>query len=880
MSVFSRFANLFRSQRLDHDLDEEMQSHLAMRAEDNARAGMTEHDAQLDARRRLGNETLLREKMHQVRTLHWLETILQDMRYGLRMLRRSPGFAFVAVLTMALSIGATTAVFTLVESVLLRPLPYREAGRLVTITATMPRLHREIAASPDYFAWRDSNHTLAGAAGYDVADFNFSGAGDPDRLKGAYTTANFFSVLGIQPQLGRGYTTDEDKPGAANVAVLCYSLWQTRFQGATDVAGRKILLDGEPTLVIGVMPKAFRFPDATVQPEFLVPLRLHPFKADPSQPMRLMKVLARTNSGVSLERARYDLDNLSQQLTASFPVGLQRLFASRSVLVRSLQTELVGGVQRSLWVALAAVGFVLLIGCLNIASLQLARAIQRGPEVGIRSALGAGKGRLLRQLFTENLVLSSCGACGGLALALGAVRLARAAKLHALPVISDLHVDGWVLAFTMLITIASGFLFGLAPALWAARSDPAKAISKGARATSSPGHRRMRNLLVVTELSLALVLLAGAGLMIHSFARLMAEDPGFNPHDLLTAQMNLLETNYPTPERRRAFTAQLSDRLRSLPGVESVAAGSSLPLQSYNGGMGVIIEGQPEPLPGTLPIISSIDAMPGYFHALETPILAGRDFKSSDNATALPVAIVNQSFVRQFFPDGDALGKRFRGSREGSPWISIVGVIGDVRHLGVDQAPSPEMYFPVFQADLNEITLSVALRTHDVTGAAAAVRNEVKMLDANQPVFDVVSMDALLSESVATRRFSMFLLGAFALLALVLAAVGIYGVLSYSVAQRSREIGIRVALGSTQGRVLKLVLGEAALLTAAGIVIGVGAALALTRFMAGLLYNVRATDPLTLFAVSALLIVVGLLAGFLPARRASRVDPMIVLRSE
>jgi predicted permease len=466
MSIIRRIVSVFRSGKMEQDLADELRSHLEMRAEDSNDAGLPEQEAQLDARRRLGNELRLREEMRQIHTWRWLETVWQDIRYGLRTLRRSPGVTFVAMATITLTIGATTGVFTLVESVLLRPLPYQDPSRLITVTTLIPRLKRQMASSADYFAWRDQSHTLAGASGYDVADFNFSGAGDPDRIQGAFTTANFFPVLGVQPLLGRGYTPEEDRFEAANVAVLCYSLWQARFQGATDVVGRKIVLDGEPTQVIGVMPPDFRFPDASVQPEFLVPLRLHPFKADPKQPLRIMRVLARRNSRISLERARGDLDNVSKQLMASFPSGWQRLFDGRTVIVRSLQSELVGGVQRPLLVALAAVGFVLLIGCLNVASLQLARAVERSSEMGIRSALGAGKTRLLRQLVTENLVLSCCSAGGGLALAFGAVRVVQAARLHALPVVSDLHVDGSVLAFALLITIGSGLFFGLAPALW------------------------------------------------------------------------------------------------------------------------------------------------------------------------------------------------------------------------------------------------------------------------------------------------------------------------------------------------------------------------------------------------------------------------------
>ena len=878
MSWFSRIAATFRHNKEDHELAEELRSHQEMRARDNIQAGMSAHEAGLDARRRFGNSALIQEQTRAQHLFVWLETLLQDTRYGLRTLRRAPGFTLAAIVTMALSIGAVTAIFTLVESILLRPLPYQDPARLVSISTFMPKANAEVTVSPDYFAWRDSSRALAGVAAYSVDDFNFSGAGDPDRLQGAFTTANFFSVLGVRPYLGRTYSAAEDKPESANVIVLTYGLWQSRFHGAAGVLGRQVLIDGEPSLVIGVLPREFRFPSAQARPELLAPMRLHEFKADPKQPMRILQVLARMRPEVSLALARADVQTISDRLMAQYSEGYQRFFAGRTVNVRGLRSELVGVLQRALLVALAAVGFVLLIGCLNITSLQLARAVQRGPEVGVRSALGAGKGRLMRQFFTESLALSCCGALAGIVLAFAAVSLAGRAKLRALPAYSDLHVDGWVLAFAAFITIASGLFFGFAPALWALRSDPANAISRGARATYGALHRRMRNLLVVAELAVALVLLAGAGLMIHSFVRLLTVEAGFNPHHLLTARINLLEANYPTAERKIAFAQQLTERLRALGDVESVAISTGMPLLPYNGGMGLFVEDKPEPPAGMAPIISGIEVQPGYFHALQISLLAGRDFVAADSAAPAPVAIVNRAFVRRFFSGGEALGKRFRGSRQGSPWITIVGVVDDVRHNGLDQDVSPEFYSPLSLA--NTASLVIALRTHDASGAAAAIRNQVKAIDANQPVFNILAMDELLADSLATRRLSLALLGSFALLALGLAAIGLYGVLSYSVAHRSQEIGIRMALGSTQTRVLNLVLREAVLLALAGVVLGIAGALVLTRFMASLLYNTRAYDPLTMIAVSALLLVVGLLAGYLPARRASKVDPMIALRAE
>lgn len=880
MSLFSRFANVFRGSRLDRELQEELNSHLEMRAAENAKAGMSSEAAAHDARLRLGNQTLLLEQTRQVRIVHWLETLVQDLRYGFRSLRRAPGFTLVAVLTMTLSIGAVTAVFTLVESVLLRPLPYKDPERLVALATFMPRVHREITASPDYFAWKDSSTTLSGVVGYEVEDQNFSGPGDPDRLKGAFTTASIFDVLGVHPILGRGFTADEDKPGAPNLAVLSWSLWQDRFHGDKQVLGTKIVIDSEPTTVIGVMPPTFRFPDAIARPDFLVPMRMNEFKADPNQPMRLMNVLARIKPGIPLDRARVDVQTISDQLMTSFPVGFQRFFAGRTVNLRSLQSELVGGVQRALWIALAAVSFVLLIGCLNIANLQLARAIQRAPEVGIRVALGAARSRILRQFLTENLLLSAFGASGGLLLAYELIALVPSAGLHGIPASSEIRIDRWVLVCTAVVTLASAFIFGLAPGLWATRSDPKKTLSSSTRTTDGSTHRRVRNLLVLAELATALVLLAGAGLMIHSLVRLMSVDAGFDPHHLLTAKLNLLDDHYPTPERRIALAQQLHDKLTSFPEVESVTIASTLPLQPYNGGMGVLVEGQPAPPVGMVPIISTLEVLPGYFHTLRMSIVSGRDFQPSDNHNSDLVAIANKAFVRQFLGEAEPLGKRIRGSRGNSPWATIVGVVNDVRHDGLDQPALPELYFPLPQGANNANAIAIAIRTRYLQGMAAALRREVKAIDSDQPVFDIESMDARLSESIATRRSTMILLACFAGLALTLAAIGIYGVLSYSVTQRAHEIGIRMALGSSRGRVLKLVLNEAVLLALGGVLLGLAGSLALTRFMTRLLYNVRATDPVTMVAVSALLLCISMLAAYLPARRASRVDPMVVLRAE
>jgi putative ABC transport system permease protein len=882
MSWFSRIAATFRHNKEDHDLAEELRSHLEMRAQDNLSSGMAKEDAELDARRRFGNVALIKESTRAQRIVLWLETVLQDAHFGLRTLRRSPGFTLVAVLTVALTIGATAAVFTVINSVLLRPLPYGSPNRLIFIATFMPRDNSEVTASAQYVAFKSNSRVLEDAGAYSSEDYNVSGAGDPERLHSAVATSSFFSTLGIHPAMGRVFTAEEDKPGADKIAVISHSFWQRHFNSDNNVVGKTILLDSVPHTVIGVLPHSFRFPDSGLQPDLIVPPDLPLFSGDPNQPMLIVNVIGRMKPGVRLEQAQSDLETVLQQYLASMTSRFGHFFDGASVHTRLLQTELVGPVRRPLLIIMTAVGCVLLIGCLNIASLQLARAVRRSQEVGVRSALGAGKLRLLRQLITENLVLSACGALGGLLIAAVAASLLRAAQLSALPHVADIRVDYRVLGFIVLITIASGLFFGLAPALWVNRSNPAETIGKGNRSTAGAGHRRLRNLLVVAELTMAVVLLAGAGLLVHSFNRLLAVDPGFDFHNVLTARISFPLTTLRQQGPRFVFLDQLTQELRALPSVEAVGMTSSLPLLPYENNLSVTLEGKPVPPQGMMPFIPLLQVDPDYFHAMKIPVMGGRAFNASDTRTSAPVAIVNQAFVRRHFPGEDALGKRFRIPIPSAPppaWTTIVGVVADVHHLGLAQNVSPEVYSPLAQSRIyNGVT--VVIRTSQLESTSAALRRIVAKLDSNQPVSDVTSMEQKLSASLAARRFNMVALGAFALLALVLSAVGIFGVLSYSVAQRSHEIGVRMALGSDRGRVVKLVLREAVWLSVTGALFGTAGALALTRFMSSLLYRTSAFDPLTMICVPALLIAVGVLAGYVPAHRASRVDPMIALRAE
>jgi putative ABC transport system permease protein len=877
MSLFNRIASLIRSRKLEQDLEDELRSHLEMRAEANVDAGMSEEDARREAAMRFGNKAAMKENTRAVYIVAWLESVLQDLRYGFRTLRRSPAFSIVAVVTVALSIGITTAVFTIVNSVLLRPLPYPDPGRLIVAATLDPREHLPATPNPDFAAWHEQNTTLKNVTAYTNDDFNFSGAGEPARVTGAEVTSDFFSTLGILPQLGRPFAKAEDRPNADHVAILSYKFWQERFSGDVHVLGRKFKLDDRIYVVIGVMPGSFRFPDNSLQPSILIPLD---YDLSTVTQLLLLNVIGRLKDGVTEQQAYADLDRISQKTLSQYPAGMQGFLKGRTIQVTSLGTSLVGDVRKPLLVILAAVAFVLLIGCLNLTSLQLARSVGRTAEMEMRSALGAKRGRLTRQLLTENALLYLLGAGIGLCLALAAVATVRAATAKVLPAVTTISVDRWVLGFTAVVTLGCSMFFGLAPALWLNKKRIVRQPGEG-RLTTGRGHRRLRKVLLVAEVALALVLLAGAGLMIHSFSRIMRVNAGFNPSHVLTAHVTLVQNEFPKGEQQIAFFDTLLQRVQALPGVESAGLTSTVPLLPEQITMTVRIEGQPMPPPGTLaPAAFAMSVSPDYFRTLQTPILAGRGFTEADNQNSIPVAIVNQAFARKLFGAEGSLGKRIIGA-VGSP-VTIVGVVADVHRSGLDQDIAMELYRPYDQIFMSmAYRMSIVLRSRtDPATLAAALRREVANLHGGQPVFDVATMDELLRESLAQRRLSLMLLASFAVLALVLAAVGIYGVMSYSVAQRSQEIGIRMAVGCSPGRVLRFVLREAAWVTVLGVIAGLAGALWLTHFIASMLYNTQPYDLVSMLSASALLVAVGVLAGAVPAYRASRLDPVIALRSE
>src|SRR6266481_3906709 len=774
MSVLNRIASLFRRSKLDEELEDELRAHLEMRAQDNIDADMSEDEARREAEMRFGNRAAMKENTRAVYAVAWLESMLQDLRYGFRILRRSPAFSVVAVLTAALSIGITTTVFTIVNSVLLRPLPYPDSGRLIAASTLDPREHLPATYVPDLTAWREHNTTLKAIAAYTSDDYNFSGAGEPDRVRAALVTSGLFATLGVEPRMGRAFSVADDRPNAEPVAILTNKFWQEHFSADANVLGKQVKLENRLYVVVGVMPPDFRFPDNDVQPSILLPLG---FEHDLSNVTRfvILNVIGRLKAGVTEQQAYTDLDRISQATLRQYSAGVQAFLKDRTIQIANLHTLLVGDVRKPLLVILAAAGFVLLIGCLNLTSLQLARSIERSSEMEMRLALGAKRARLTRQLLTENALLYGIGAGLGLGLAVAAVAVVRGATAKVLPSVASISIDRWMLGFTSIVTLGCAMLFGLVPSLSLNKARIAHHPGEG-RLTTGRGHRRMRKLLLVSEVGLALVLLAGAGLMIRSFSRLMRVNAGFNPSNVLTAHISLIQSEFPRVEQQIAFFDDLLQRVHALPGVDSVGLTSALPLSSDQLTLTVRIEGQPAPPLSTLaPTVSVMSVSPGYFSTMQTPLLAGRGSEETDNRDSIPVVIVNQAFVRQFFGAEDPLGKRIILPGRAKPVPdTIVGVVANIHHSGIDHDASVQLYRPYDQMSFGiAYRMAIALRSRtEPTLLVATLRREVANLNGGQPVFDVATMDQIMRESLAQRRVSLLLLASFAALALILAAVG------------------------------------------------------------------------------------------------------------
>lgn len=806
-----------------------------------------------------------------------MRALWQDLRYGFRLLAKHSGFTAVAVLTLALGIGANSAIFSVVNAVLLRPLPFKEPERLIKIWEALPQGGTGTVSVPNLFDWREQNDVFTEIAAYQSSDFNLQGREQPERISGANVSPNFFSVLGVDPLMGRAFVQGEDQSGSERVVILSNQLWQRNFGSDPQIVGKHVNIGGESFQVVGVIPQGFQFPSRTT--ELWTPLVFSP-KQLSSRGSHSFMALGRLKDGVSLQKAQAAMSAIARRLEQQYPEAQ----TGRGITLIPLHEETVQNVRSALLILLGAVGFVLLIACTNVANLLLARAATRRREIGIRTALGAGRGRLIRQFLTESLLLSLMGGALGLVMAKWGVDGLMSLAAGFLPRASEIGLDWRVLGFTLLLSLMTGIVFGLVPAWQGSKVDVQEALKEGGNAGTSPRSNWLRNGLAVLEVASALVLLIGAGLLIKSFIRLQQVESGLRTENLLTMRIALPQTKYTTSQASAGFYQQVLERVSTLPGVEVAGVINLLPIQQYGTNGTVQVEGQPTDPQGLGPLVEFRTVSPDYFRALGVQLITGRPFKSQDAEGSQPVAIVNQAFVKTFLPNHDPIGKRLLGDKpDGSDTLTIVGVVADVKQSGLNQRTRPELFTPYTQPMWEGMTQSMTLVVRAMSDASTLtplIRREVLAVDPYQPVYNVQTMEAVIERSVSGNRLNMLLLSIFAALALILALVGIYSVMSYLVTQHTREIGIRMALGARPLDILKLMLGQGLMLALAGVVIGIACALALTRVMGSLLYGVAATDPLTYLGISLLLLMVSLLACFLPARRAMKVDPMIALRYE
>jgi putative ABC transport system permease protein len=808
-----------------------------------------------------------------------MENLLKDMRYGLRMLAKNPGFTLIAIITLALGIGANTAIFSVVNAVVLKPLPYAKPDRLFLMWGANSKdgNQQQLASLADYLDFKKQASSFSELSAVCVPfSFVLSGGGEPEQIQGQYTSANLFSALGVGAALGRTYLEEEDTASGAPVVVLSHGLWQRYFGADPEIVGKSLTLSGSKMTIIGVMPAGFQFLDAA---QLYLPLGQNPVAAR-GRGVRLLSVVGLLGPESTPEQARAEVKAIAGRLAQQYP-DTNTDIGARLV---PLQEQVTSKVRPALLILLGAVGFVLLIACANVANLMLARAAARRREVAIRAALGAGRARLVRQMLTESIVLSVVGGAAGVLLAAWGIDLLMALAPSQIPRYNPIGIDSTVLGFTLGVAVITGILFGLAPALQASKLDLQSALKEGGRgAIGDGGQRRVRSLLVVAEMAVALVLLVGAGLLIRSFVELLRVDPGYNTSNVLTTMILLPQSSYGQPAQRLAFAGRLEERLKALPEVTSVGVVTRLPLFSAlnNSTSFMAIEGRPLP-PGQHPEVDFRRASTGYFQTLGIPLHAGRLVTEQDITSNTPAVVINEAMARRFWPDEDPVGKRISatGSNpEQGPWQTIVGVVGNVRHLGLDIEPRPEVYFHMNTSPFFSPIFAIRT-TGDPKNLVAAVRAEVRAIDPNLAAAGINTMEQLVAGSLVLRRFSLVLFGVFAAIALLLAAVGIYGVMSYAVTERTHEIGVRLALGAQPRAVLRLVVREGATLALIGVGLGLAGAFALTRVMEGLLYGVSATDPITFTAIPIILIGVALGACAVPARRATKVDPMVALRYE
>jgi putative ABC transport system permease protein len=875
---------------MDQERTRELAAYVEVETQENIARGMSAEEARFAAHRKLGNATLIREEIYKMNSIGFLETLWQDVRFALRMLRKNPGFSAVAILTLALGIGANTAIFSVVYAVLLKPLPYPKSEQLVNVFQAKPseNIPRAVWASLTLEELRAQNKVFSGVAGVARHQLTLTGRGDPTVVNTNVVTPELFALLGTKPIAGRGLLPEDGKNGAAPVVVLGEEAWRGLFDADPNVVGTSIGLDKKSFTIVGIMPSSFRFPAVTANQQVWIPVAQDPLFSPfmSSRRRHFLGVIGRLKPGVSQTEAQADLDAVGASLAKEFPAENSGWESH----AEPLQQVIVGSSRSALLVLLGAVGLVLLIACANIANLLLSRATSRTREMAVRTALGAGRMRIVRQLLSETAVLGLFGGAAGVAIAYWGVQAlslllpppASAFVSPILPEVNTIRVDNFVLGFALLLSAFASFAFGLAPALFASNSNLQTSLREGeGRSGESGGRRRARSILAAAEIALAMVLLVSAGLLLRSFTKLTSVNPGYEAKHVLKADVSLPRFQYSTPQQWSTFSDQLMTRIKAEPGLQNSAMVVPAPMISAGVELNFEIVGTPPPSAGSSRSANYVSVTPDYFHVLGIPLLAGRYFNDRDAMSAPRVTVISQAMAKTYFPNESPIGKHLVFAFRPDPGVDreIVGVVGDIRDVALSQKPGPMMYVPFAQAPFwgGAVIVKSSLSASEVT---AAIRRDVRALDPDLPVTDVEDLSALVDASAAQPKFRTSLLGIFAAIALILAVTGIFGVISYSVSRRTHEIGIRVALGASRAAILKMILRETLMLTFTGLAIGIPCALAASRLVANLLYGVSPSDPATVAAVALILTSVAVLAGYIPARQAMQVDPMVALRHE
>jgi len=898
---FHRLLGLFLRRKLERELEEEIRSHLEMQIEDNLRQGMSLEDARRAARLRFGGVEQVKEAYRDKGRLGWIERLWQDLRYGVRMLLKKPGFTLIAIFTLALGIGANTAIFSVVECVLLKPLAYPQPEELAAVSLTAHGLgNKDVALSDSaYFIFREQSSAFQEIGLYRKGirgtsySVNVTGTGEPEHVPALGVTDGMLPILGVRPMLGRSFTREDDSPGSAETVILTYGYWSRKFGGDHSVIGRTIEVDGKPCVIIGVLPERFRFLDQT-NLALVLPMKLNREKTY----LGVFRYggIARLKPGVTLQQANADVARMIPIVYRSFPPepGTSLKMSEDLRLgpnLQPLKQEVVGDVGKLLWVLMGGLSLVLVIACANLANLLLVRAEGRQRELAIRAALGASRGRIAAQLFLESLILAVFGGLLGLGLAYGALRVLVAMAPEGLPRLHEIGVDGSVVLFTLAVSLAAGLLFGSVPVFKYPRAGLGIGLCEGGRSMSESRRRhRSRGVLVIVQVSLALVLLVSSGLMIRTFRALTRVNPGFvaPPAEVQTFTIVIRDAQAPDPQRVVRIQEEILRKLEAIPGVSSVGLSTYVPMDG-SGRQGTVYAKDRAYAPGALPLRRYGFVAPGFFKTLGTPLVAGRDLTWTDIYNKVPVAIVSEKLAREYWQDtSNALGKQIRATQKGD-WREVVGVVGDVRQDGVDKEAPTSVYWPILVANMQgnsnveaqrNVTFAIRSPRAGSEGLVSEVRQAVWSVAPYLPLAEVQTLNDYYIKSMARTSFTLVMLAVAGSMALFLGVVGLYGVIAYSASQRRREIGVRMALGAGKSAVLKMVTGEGIKLALIGVAIGLAGALGLTRFLSGLLYGVKPSDPLTLVAVSALLMAVALLASYIPARQAAKVDPLVALRHD